>query len=49
MANLASVLKDEIRRLADAVFGEMGPIHILVNNAAVFGRTPFTEATADNT
>lgn len=36
---------DEIRRLAKDVRRDMGRIDFLVNNAALFGRTPFLETT----
>ena len=44
-ADLRSV--DQIRRLAGEVADSMGRIDILVNNAALFGRTPFLETTED--
>jgi pteridine reductase len=44
-ADLRSV--EEIRRLAGDVGERMGRIDILVNNAALFGRTPFLETSEE--
>jgi len=39
---------EQIHRAARFVEAELGPVDVLVNNAAIFNRTPFAEATLED-